>query len=218
MKKIFVLLIVVAIVVTVILAILQADESFTPIEAAKCPHGAIVVMDLQKDFIGDEAKYPVDKSQVEPMLKAVNSIVKSSKSLNLEVIYIDTKFSKDQWITNWFRNYAAIEETEGVDLDERLLVQSKRLFTKKKQNAFTNNEFAAYLRERAIGKLVICGVFADKCVSATARAAKKRGYSVTVVSDGIAAGNQQAVTKTVRYLKRKGINFKSSADLLSESN
>ena len=217
MKKIIILSITIAVVVTIVIAILQAEESFTPIDGAKSPHGAIVVMDLQKDFIGDEARYPVEKSQVEPMLKAVNSIVKGSKSLNLEVIYIDTKFSKDQWFTNWFRNYAVIEGTEGVALDERLLVQSKRLFTKKKQNAFTNKVFASYLKERAIGKLVICGVFADKCVSATARAAKRRGYAVTVLSDGIAAGSKQTIKRTVRYLKRKGITLKTSADLLKES-
>ena len=158
MKKIIVIISSIAIFVTVVLVLLQAEEQITPIDSTKCPHRALLVMDLQKDFIGEDAKYPVEKSQVEPMLKAINNIIKRAGELDLEVIYIDTKFSKEQWLTNWFRNYAAIEGSEGVSLDERLSVTSKRIFTKNKQSAFTNKEFGQYLKERAIGKIIVAGV------------------------------------------------------------
>ncbi len=199
---------------TVLLVVLRAEAPFTPIKREERPHKALLVLDLQKDFIGPEAKYPVDKSQVEPMLTAVNSVIEKAEQLAIEVIYIDTQFKKDQWVTNWFRNYAAIEGTAGAAYDERLKVVSKRVFTKGKQDAFSNKKLDDYLRERAIGKLIVCGVFADKCVSATARAAKNRGYEVTLLSDGIAAGSSTAIKRSIRYLKRKGVTITTSSDLL----
>ena len=46
----------------------------------------------------------------------------------------------------------------------------------------------AKLRERAIDTVIICGLWTDECITATAFAAFSRGYDVVVVRDAVASG------------------------------
>ena len=92
---------------------------------------ALLIIDIQKDFTGENAKMPVDSKQATQMIANLNRIIDKSKDLNLTVIYIGNEYSKFD-ILNIFRNFAAIKETDGIKMDNRLHVVTKNYFSKNK--------------------------------------------------------------------------------------
>ena len=66
---------------------------------------------------------------------------------------------------------------------------------------------ASELRKREIAKLFVVGLATDYCVRATALDARKAGFEVTVVRDGVrAVGGDEATRKVESALKEVGVN------------
>lgn len=59
-------------------------------------------------------------------------------------------------------------------------------FIKHVNGAFTGSEVEAWLADRDVETVVLCGLVTDHCVSTTAREASDRGFDVYVVADGTA--------------------------------
>jgi nicotinamidase-related amidase len=53
---------------------------------------ALLVLDIQKDFISDQARMSVAKHQIEPMLEKVNTIIVQFSSHGIPVVYIGNEF------------------------------------------------------------------------------------------------------------------------------
>ena len=94
---------------------------------------ALLVLDIQKDFIGDQARMSVAKHQIEPMLEKVNKIIESFNSHGIPVVYIGNEFEPPQWVANFFRKNAAKKGSKGAELDDRLLIVNNLYFQKVKR-------------------------------------------------------------------------------------
>lgn len=164
---------------------------------------AILIMDVQKDFVGESARMPVAKHQIEPMLDAINSVIQTP-SEHTEVIYIVNHFEKSSWISNFFRRYAAMKGTEGAQLDDRLLVVNEQIFVKKVSDAFSNPDMERFLTDKQVDEIVFTGLYAEGCVYYTACSAIKRGYRVTLLKDAIVGANDAKREKALRKLEKQG--------------
>ena len=171
---------------------------------------ALLVLDIQKDFIGDQARMSVAKHQVEPMLEKVNTIIEQFNSHGIPVVYIGNEFEPHQWVTNFFRKNAAIKGGKGAELDERLLIVNDLYFSKNKANALSNDELVSYLKANKVKHIVIVGLFTEGCVTATALGSKLNNFTVTVVSDAVASLNDKKRVKALKAMRSKGVTITDS--------
>ncbi len=174
------------------------------IDAYDTPGTALLIMDMQVDFLSDKGRLPVAQEQVPNMLKIVNSVLERTDMLKIEPIYIANAFSPFDVISNLFRNQAAVAGSDGARLDPRLTVKGNTIFLKDKPDAFTNPALDAYLRDRRINTLIVAGVFADQCVLATVQGALNRGYKVTVLKEAVAAATANNQKEACTTMKNKG--------------
>jgi maleamate amidohydrolase len=177
---------------------------------------AILVLDIQKGFISDNARMPVAKHQIEPMLEKVNRIIEKADSIGIPVVYVGNEFEPKQFIANFFTKNSALKGSEGSELDERLLKVNNHYYAKNKSNAFSNSELVSYLKANEVKNLVIVGLFAEGCVAATAIDSIRRKFTVTVVGDAVASVNDSKREKSLKYLGTKGVAISDSSQVFQK--
>jgi len=222
MKLRFKVKLVIAVVVLAFLAIYTVrfvpfgPSTGEPIADYKNPRTALLVMDMQEDFLDPAGRMPVDTGQVSAMLDAANRLLARTAEHGIEPVYVVNAFSKWDVIGNLARNHAAVRDTQGARLDRRLSVVGEALFEKDMPDGFTNSDLDEYLRQRQIGSIVMTGVFADQCVRATAIAARNRGYQVTVLKDAVAAASDEDREQAYKDLEKDGAILLTSSQYIAE--
>lgn len=185
-----------------------------PIGPYEQPTTALIVLDLQRDLLEADGRMPVQQSQVQPLLETAAALHASARAQGLPVIRIENLYTSAD-VGNLFRNGATVRGTPGASWDARAPIDADAMFEKDAPDAFTNPAFDAALREKQVTHLVITGVFADGCVTWTTRGALNRGYRVTLVRDGVAAGSDQAKSSALEALKSEGVTITESVDGMS---
>lgn len=171
---------------------------------------ALLILDIQDDFTGKQARMPVEPQQANQMIQRLNSLVTRLDPATYEIIYIGNEFRKFDFL-NLFRNFAAIKGTSGTKLDNRLVISSKNYFPKNKENAFSNPALNTFLRSKAVTELFITGLKAEACVYSTTKGAIKNGYKVNILTDCIATTSDKKREKMLlRYIKAGATNLNSS--------
>lgn len=165
--------------------------------------GAVLLVDLQRDFLGADGRLTVDLDTVPELLDCVHDVVAEADAAGVPVVQIVNEFPR--WsLANPFRKFAAIEGNEGAEIDPRVPRRDAVVFTKKRSDAFTNAALEAWLRERDVDHLVVLGVFADACVRRTVEGARARGFAVTVPRAGVASRSSAAVERGLRAMSKAG--------------
>lgn len=176
-----------------------------PIEAYEHPTSALLLMDLQRDFLDDNGRMAVERGQVDALLNSVTALHAQAVALDRPVFRVENVYAP--WDPgNLFRNGAAVRGEPGAAWDPRVPGGGEGPFPKDQPDAFSNQDFDAALRRHQVSHLVITGVYADGCVLYTARGALNRRYHVTVVALGVAAGTDEARDKALERLRRDGVD------------
>jgi nicotinamidase-related amidase len=167
------------------------------------PKTALLVLDMQEDFLGDKAKMPINQEQIPAITAVVNSLIDEFEKNGQPIIYIKSEFPKIA-IGNRIRNHAAIKGSPGTDIYKKIRISGDAIFSKKVPDAFSNPDFEKYLAANQINRLVITGVYADQCVLTTTLAALKKKYQVTFIRNGVGSSSEKAVNKACEKVKNKG--------------
>ena len=194
------------IVVILVLLMISCTFNNTKINNYKNPRKALLVVDMQADYIGENGKYTIEKSQIENLVKTTNNIIDEFHNNNDKVIYLRNIFRKNDF-KNRFRNYAVVEGTPGTEIDPAINIASEYVFDKYSPNAFTNTDFENFLIQNQINELYFYGVMADQCVYQTALAAFKKGYTVNYYINAVGSSSVENIEKATKKLSRKGINI-----------
>jgi nicotinamidase-related amidase len=173
------------------------------IPTVESPKTALLVMDMQEDFLGEKAKMPIAREQIPALTAVVNSLIDEFERNGQPIIYIKSEFPKIA-LGNRIRHHAAIVGSPGTNIYGKIRISGKVVFSKKKPNAFSNPEFEKYLIENQVSQLVITGVYAEQCVLDTALAALDRKYQVKFVRNGVGSLSEQAVNKACDKVKKRG--------------
>jgi nicotinamidase-related amidase len=173
-------------------------------------NGALMLIDFQSDFLDDAGRMPVARNHVEPALSAAASAARLYKQHGQPVVAIGNQFRRRDYVMNLLRGYAALEGSPGARWDPRLPLDDIAFFAKWETSAFCNPDLATWLTSRRIGTLVMCGLMARACVSATATEAMKRGFTVILFEPAIACASDRSRARALKQLERKGARLSGS--------
>lgn len=176
---------------------------------------ALMLIDMQRDFLQPNGRRPVAQNQVEPMIKATNAMIDAMRKAPMPVIYIENEFSPFQFVFGLSNDWAAQRYEAGSALDPRIDNWAGVYFGKAAKNAFTNSQLVTHLKIIDCGTLVVAGVYADACVLDTVEHALKRGYNVVVISDAVAAASDQARDNALNRMKQAGAKIETSGEFIS---
>ncbi len=167
-------------------------------------HSAVLLVDLQVDFLQAEGRLPVAQSAVPAVLERVNAVVAEAREVGVAVAHVVNAFPRRS-IGNLFRKFAAIEGSPGAEIDARVpRSDSDPVFSKARSDAFSNSALGAWIHKQGIERLLVLGVYADGCVRRTVEGALARGIAVTVPRDGVASRSAAAVDRGLRAITRAG--------------
>jgi len=204
---------------TVVLLICAGCSPYTKGEAirADLPEKyALLILDMQNDFLKPDGKLPIDRGQAPKILEAINRLLTYLPGKGIEVVYIGNEFSKSDTVANWFRNKAALQGTEGAELTEDLTLVNNSYFAKNQPDAFSNHAFDQYLRKKKVTKLLIAGVFADQCILSTVKGALQRKYGVYVIADAIGAKTDRDLDKALQKFNSMDVQVVTAEQVIKK--
>jgi len=105
---------------------------------------------------------------------------------------------------NLLRRYAAVAGSPGARWDSRVPLDGAAYFPKWAGSAFCNSDLEPWLREHGVGALVLAGLMARACVTATAKDALRRGFKVMLLEPAIACASDASRARALARLERKG--------------
>jgi nicotinamidase-related amidase len=158
------------------------------------PAQALLVINMQDQFIDSSGLYMLPHSTTDRLIQVVNQAAATAKTSGTLIVSIQTDLHKA--ITTIPARLALGHSLSRASesLDPEL---SRRLFTTRFADAFSNPELDDFLRCRNVKHLFIAGLDGMLSVNRTARSALKRNYQVTFIRDGIATVSEQAWQKTL---------------------
>lgn len=174
---------------------------------------AVLLLDLQRDFLGGAgARLPVDPVGAAAVLRTANAILRKRVLRGVVPVLVVTEFPASARMANFFRRGAAIAGTPGAALDPRVGPTDQiPVIRKARSSAFTNPELERCLRMHGVTELYVLGVFAEGCVRATVRDARRRGYPVTVIVDAIATNARWKLRIALWAMRRAGATLMPTA-------
>jgi nicotinamidase-related amidase len=170
---------------------------------------ALLLVDLQVDFLAADGRLPIGHDQVEPLLAAVNAAVASAMHRADPIVGVGNEFRSADLISNLLRRYAAMRGSSGARWDPRAPKGIDAYFAKAAGNAFGNPQLHAFLTGRGASELVVAGVYASACILKTARGGLSRGYRVQALAPALGDASAVARLRALEKLSAAGVEIVS---------
>jgi maleamate amidohydrolase len=172
------------------------------------PRDAVVLIDLQRDFLETYGRMPVSEGIAKRLTQVANAVLSRNVLPDALPVLVASHFPPDDAIGNYFRKRAALKGTDGAQIDPRLNIPPDvRIFTKSRSSAFSDPEFEPFLRENRISRLIVLGLLAEGSVRATASDGARRGFDVHVPLDAIATVSHVKMAFARLAMLRAGVRI-----------
>ncbi len=168
---------------------------------------ALLLIDLQVDFLSPTGRLPVAASQAEPLLASVWEAYGQARRHGDPIFAIGNEFERSDFIANIFRRFSAMQGSPGAAWDPRAPREGAEYFSKSRGDAFSNRDLAPRLEDLGVASVVLCGVYASACVLATARAALRHRLQVQVLRAGVADRSLASRERALARLSRAGVQI-----------
>jgi nicotinamidase-related amidase len=150
-------------------------------------HRAIIVVDLQKDYLAT-GKFPL--VGIDQAIANAGEVLAAAHRARDLVIHVRHEGPVD---APFFGT-----GTEGAEIVPAMEpATGEAVITKARPNAFHGTDLQSVLASAGIKDVVIVGAMSHMCIDATARAAVDFGYKTTVVADACATRDLAFADKTV---------------------
>jgi len=159
---------------------------------------AVMVIDMQNDFIEEKGKLYVPRS--EKLIKPIKSILDKAREAGATIIYTqDWHHEDDPEFEVWGEH--ALANSWGAEIVEELKPKEGEFVVRKPSyDAFYGTPLEHILRYRGLENLILTGVLANICVLHTAGSAAMRGYRLIIPVDCILALNEFDYALSLRQM------------------
>ena len=161
---------------------------------------ALLIVDMINDFVEETGALSVPGAK--EIVSRIAELAREAHEIGVPVIYVsDSHDPDDAEFEIWGPH--AITGTEGADVAQGLEPQNGDYVLRKKRfSAFFETELEEILQRLGIEHLIITGTVTNICIFATALDAIIRGYSVTVIEEGVAALNDEDHRFALRQIEK----------------
>ena len=159
---------------------------------------AVMVIDMQNDFIKEKGKLYVPRS--ESLIEPIKSLLNAARDAGATIIYTqDWHHEDDPEFEVWGEH--ALAGSWGAEIVEELKPKEGEFIVRKPSyDAFYGTPLEHILRYRGLENLILTGVLANICVLHTAGSAAMRGYRLMVPVDCILALNEFDYALSLRQM------------------
>jgi nicotinamidase-related amidase len=161
---------------------------------------ALVIVDMLNDFVLEGAPLRVEAAQ--QLIPAISRGRDAARRAGSPVFYLcDAHRPDDPEFQAWPRH--AVAGTPGAQVIDQLRPAEEDVVIRKRRfSGFFGTDLDLHLRERRIGRLVICGVLTDICVYHTAADAAQLAYRVAVATNATAAATSEQHAFALKQMVR----------------
>jgi len=149
---------------------------------------ALVIVDMQEDYIGKNAKY--NFSNKKELIEKINIRINEYKEKGNKIIYVKNNRK------NNFSNFVT-----GLNIESNLI------FEKISSSCYSSTEFCDCLKSNNISEIEIAGIDGNCCVKSTAIDAVKNNIKATVPIDLVGVINTTRFSKTIEKFKEKNVKI-----------
>lgn len=185
-------------------------------------HDALLIVDVQRDFLPGGALPVPEGDEVVPVL---NRYIERFTRRGLPVFatrdwhppnHCSFRDQGGPWPPHCVAGTEGAKFADGLRLPEDTVIVSKATEPEREAySGFEGTDLAARLKDRAIRRLFVGGLATDYCVLNTVRDAIRHGFEVFLLTDAIRAVNvhPEDERKALEEMRRLGARFITLEDL-----
>lgn len=178
---------------------------------------ALLLIDLQIDFLSHSGRMPVGDDSAERVLSTANRLISLHEKRRWPIVLICSSYKRYTLIGNCLRHQAALENSPGSMPDPRLMFSHHPVtFPKSRSSAFDNPYLVEYLKQKLVDRVVICGVYAEGSVQATALDALQAHLEVDLIAEGVASATAAQYSWALSQMEQRGIGILSVEEYLRQ--
>jgi ureidoacrylate peracid hydrolase len=205
-----------------------SERLLTSLEQRVSPeHAALVVIDVQNDFVADGGFFhkvgadvsTIQKRTIPPLLRLIDA-ARDARTL---VVFVQAIYDP-QYLSAPMRERdlrtkrdipRCLTGSWGADFFAVRPVAGEPIVIKHRYSGIINTDLDALLRERGIKSLLLTGVATDTCVESTARDAYFIDYYVTLIADCCGALNEDDHRGALKRFERDYGPVVTSSDVIA---
>ncbi len=140
----------------------------------------LLIIDIQNDYF-DNGANPLEGSESASLnAKRLLEKFRTDNSLIIHIQHISLRADATFFLPDTF----------GCQIHDNVKpIEDEKTIVKHFPNSFRETNLLAYLTDRHVTDLVICGMMTHMCIDATTRAAKDFGFNCTLIGDACATKN-----------------------------
>ena len=161
---------------------------------------ALLIIDMQRYFCDEDSHAFVEDALV--IIPKIQSLLDHFRENNRPVFFTSfaVKEGETDPIADWWEDTVK-EGSPQAEITKDLSPRDDEIIIRKPTyDAFIRTDLEKHLRDRGIKQLVITGVLTNFCCETSARSAFCRGFDVFVISDAVAAYDEEAHLASLKNL------------------
>jgi nicotinamidase-related amidase/alkylated DNA repair dioxygenase AlkB len=199
-------------------------------EAFDAARSALVVIDMQNEFLAEGGSSPRCHGDAGQLARAVAWLARAARAQGRAIAWVGAARGGPEGGGGPAAGQAQaggachVRSDRGAELfgplgeaaDEGAGRAAEWRVEKRSASALRDTGLHERLRDAGVSRLVLCGVATNLCVLATARDARGLGYEVEVLSDATAAGTSSKHARALAEIESLGGRVRRWGELLDE--